>query len=98
MARVQQTYDIERAFPSPTHGPTACKIPSAAGTALASQSARRAVRRVSRRDWRRPIWITLKYRGGSEAWWEITFRGETRRYPGHLSLHELGSIVNGCQP
>lgn len=38
---------------------------------------------------RRPLTLTLRYRGGSEAWYEIRVRGRTIRRPGHVALHDL---------
>lgn len=38
---------------------------------------------------RKPLSITVKWRGGPEAWWEIRARGRTIRRPGHLALHDV---------
>lgn len=32
--------------------------------------------------------IVIHYRGGPECWYEVSARGETGRFPGHVSLHE----------
>jgi hypothetical protein len=33
--------------------------------------------------------VTIVYRGGSEAWWELRARGLVIRRPGHVMLHEV---------
>lgn len=38
---------------------------------------------------RRPLTLTLKYRGGAECWFEVHCRGGTLRRPGHVSLYDL---------
>lgn len=38
---------------------------------------------------RRPLTLTIKYRGGPEAWYEIRGRGRTIRRSGHTFLHDL---------
>lgn len=37
--------------------------------------------------------MTLRYRGGSEAWWEIKARGQTYRVPGVLCLQDIMRFV-----
>lgn len=37
---------------------------------------------------RRPLSITVLYRGGPEAWYEIRARGTAGRFPGHVALHD----------
>lgn len=49
-------------------------------------SARRLLRPTSHRN---PVTMTVTYRGGSEAWFEIKARGCTWRTPGHVWLLEL---------
>jgi hypothetical protein len=44
---------------------------------------------LSRRDPRKPLEITIKYRGGPECWWEVRARGVTLRRPGHMAIHDL---------
>src|SRR5688572_16927230 len=38
---------------------------------------------------RRPVTLTLTYRGGPEAFWQIEARGRTWRRPGVIALHDL---------
>lgn len=45
-----------------------------------------------RRD---PVTLTIRYRGGPEAWFEITARGVTARRPGHVCLLDLMQEVYG---
>lgn len=44
---------------------------------------------------REPTTLTVRYRGGPEAWWEVKARGKTYRLPGHLCLHDALSKVYG---
>lgn len=45
---------------------------------------------------RRSHWVQVKYRGGPEAWWEITFLGKIHRAPGHLALDDvLRRVITG---
>nr|CRY96836.1 hypothetical protein [uncultured prokaryote] len=47
-------------------------------------------------DTRYSLSVTVKYRGGAEAWWEITARGRVWRRPGHLALDDvLREVANG---
>lgn len=45
------------------------------------------------RNPRDPLTITIRYRGGSEAWWAIEGRGRTWYVPGHLCLHDVLTMV-----
>lgn len=38
---------------------------------------------------RDPLTITVSYRGGSEAFYELRSRGRTWRLPGSLCLHDV---------
>lgn len=49
----------------------------------------RALHKLFKRDRRKALPVTVKFRGGSEAWWEITARGVTVRVPGHTPIHEV---------
>lgn len=47
-------------------------------------------RRLSPWNWRRqPITLAVKYRGGSECWFEIHARGGTLRVPGVVALVDV---------
>lgn len=48
---------------------------------------------LSRRDAREPLTLTIRYRGGSEAWWEIKARGQVFRFPGYLAIHDVMKVV-----
>lgn len=60
--------------------------PQANVTASASEATLKGLLRWPRR---KPLNITLKYRGGPECWWEIRARGRTIRRPGYIALHDL---------
>lgn len=53
-------------------------------------------RRLSRRDPRVPLEITIKYRGGPEAWVEVKGRGAVGRYPGVTSVYDIVVDLNNC--
>lgn len=42
---------------------------------------------------REPLTLTVRYRGGSEGWWQIEARGRIWRRPGVLCLHDVLSDV-----
>lgn len=52
-------------------------------------------RLLGRRDWRKPLQITIRYSGGSEPWVDVTTRGQTKRYPGYVALLDVVTEVNG---
>lgn len=33
--------------------------------------------------------IRISYRGGSECWYEVKARGSSKRFPGHMALHDI---------
>ena len=37
--------------------------------------------------------LHVRYRGGSEAWWELRARGRYWRFPGSMALHDCLSII-----
>lgn len=38
--------------------------------------------------------MTVKFRGGPEAWYEIHSRGCTGRFPGHVAIHDAFDEIN----
>lgn len=46
------------------------------------------------RDRRRPLNLTISYRGGPESWWEIHARGVIYRRPGWYSLEDVMRDLN----
>lgn len=48
----------------------------------------------SRRNPREPLTVTIRYRGGPEAWWEVKGRGKTYRFPGYLALHDVMRTIH----
>lgn len=52
--------------------------------------------KAAHRWFKRPVWngrekltLTVTYRGGAEAWYEIHSRGCMGRFPGYVSLHDV---------
>lgn len=56
----------------------------------------KAVRRPSlaTRDRRSPLTISVVYRGGSAAWYQIRARGETYRCEGSTAIHDVMEWIN----
>lgn len=52
-------------------------------------------RRLPRRDWRKPLTLTISYRGGAEAWVEIHARGDIGRYPGSAQIIDILGDMTG---
>lgn len=50
---------------------------------------------VRRRDWKEPLTIQVRFRGGSEAWWFVEARGCQQAFPGHMSIHDVMAVVTG---
>lgn len=46
-------------------------------------------------DCRTPLTLTVKYRSGPEAWWEVKARGRVFRFPGHVAIHDVMREVTG---
>lgn len=46
------------------------------------------------RNPRVPLTMTVKFRGGAEAWYEIHSRGGVGRFPGHVCLHDVMDEIN----
>lgn len=49
---------------------------------------------LPRRNPRAPLSVTMKLRGGTEAWVELRARGATVRVPGHTAIAELVFLLN----
>lgn len=50
--------------------------------------------RLARRDARGPLTVTIRYRGGNEAWWYVEARGSAGAFPGYRSLHDVMREIN----
>jgi|SRR6185436_14047696 len=53
-----------------------------------------SLRRLSRRNMRDRLTVTMKYRGGAEGWVEIEGRGVTMRVPGHRAVIDVLRALN----
>lgn len=47
-----------------------------------------------KRDAHKPLTIRVRFRGGPTASWLIEYRGLTRRFEGHLALHDVMSYLS----
>lgn len=54
----------------------------------------RSFRALPRRNRRQPLAITVKLRGGPEAWVEIHARGSVIRVPGWTAISDVVDMVN----
>jgi hypothetical protein len=51
---------------------------------------------LSARDLREPLTMTVRYRGGPEAWFEVKARGRSWRFPGCTALYDaLVTVYEG---
>lgn len=91
-------HDPEQSFPSPRWEWKQVKMRRPAGGQKETLPKGGRWHRFPPRNPREPLSIKVKYRGGSEAWYEIHARGSVGRYPGYVSLHEIMSDINRAQP
>jgi hypothetical protein len=47
------------------------------------------------RDRRKPLTLTISYRGGPECWYEIHARGSIGRFPGYTALEDVMGVIYG---
>lgn len=89
------TYEEENlARPSTTFGWKRVKIGSRPeGATAQSPKAASGFRRLSPRDKRDHITLTVTYRGGPECWYEIHARGSMGRFPGYVALEDLMATI-----
>lgn len=50
--------------------------------------------KLHRRDARDPLTVTIRYRGGNEAWWYVEARGSSGAFPGYRSIHDVMAEIN----
>lgn len=79
---------------STTWTPKVDSIKAPAGRAKKAAPGRRPFSHFSRRDPRLPLNITIRYRGGSEAWIYVEGRGAAQAFPGYLSLYDVLMTIN----
>lgn len=80
---------VERPFPSTTFAWRRVMVGRPAGGQQANGPKGRRWFGLSRADWRKPITIKVKYRGGAQAWFEIHARGSMGRFEGATSLVDV---------
>ena len=85
---------IEQAFPSTDWVWESRKIKRHSPPHQGSANAVSSAPRLAVRDRWSPLTITLIYRGGAEAWYQIRARGRVWHFPGHLCLHDCIEAVN----
>lgn len=65
------------------------KVNPPPGGDRAPQALRYGFHGVRKRDAHRPIWLTMRYRGGAEAQVVIECRGRVKRFPGSTALFDV---------
>ena len=90
--------DTNSSSPSATWIPQTSKMRGSRRGAKQNGSQRPLFRTLRPRNPRETLTIRIKYRAGAEAWWLIEARGTSQAFPGHLSLHDVLSAVNGQGP
>lgn len=53
------------------------------------------LKRLALRNRRKPLTVTITYRGGPESWWELRARGKVVRVPGHRFVEDALSQFDG---
>lgn len=79
----------EQTFPSTTWAWKRVKMRSSAGGQRDSSRVKRGFRRLGRYPRSEALRITVKYRGGAEAWWLVQARGCVEAFPGHLAFEDV---------
>lgn len=79
---------------STTWRPTVDKLrrPRPAGAAAPQASSRWS--KLTRRRPSDPLTITVRYRGGNEAWYYVQARGRSGAFPGYRSIHDVMREIN----
>lgn len=49
---------------------------------------------MSTRNRRDPLTATIRYRGGSECWYELQCRGKVYRFSGSETVHDVMELIN----
>jgi hypothetical protein len=89
--------EIEQAFSSTTWGFRRVEIrPPARAKSQPerSEDLKALLVRLRRREMRKPLEVTVRFRGGPECWWELTARGRVWRFPGYVALHDALAHIN----
>lgn len=85
---------VEQVFPSTTWEWKRVKVRRPAGGQNTASTERRGPFGLPPRNPRDPLTIKVKYRGGSEAYYEIHARGRVFRRPGTVALHDIMQEIN----
>lgn len=79
----------EHTFESTTFAWKYVKVAGPAGGQKPERSSSRGFRRLPRWPMRKPLSLTMKYRGGAECWVEVHSRGEIARFPGNTAVYDV---------
>ena len=79
---------------STTWTPEVSKVSAGRSAGAASPKASSRWSRLTRRDARTPLTVTIRYRGGKEAWFYVEARGHSGAFPGYRSLYDVMAEIN----
>lgn len=79
---------------STTWIPRPDRIPGGRPGGASAAGGRKRWSRLTRRNERDPLTITIRYRGGVEAWWYVEARGSSGAFPGYRSIHDVMREIN----
>lgn len=88
---------VDALEPSTTWTWRRVKLRRPAGGQGDSAADRRHPSALRKRNPREPLQVRVVYRGGPEAWWELSARGVTIRRPGSCALHDVLSLFDGSR-
>jgi len=79
---------------STTWRPTIDKLGGSPRQGPAAPKAASRWYRLTRRNARDRLTLTIRYRGGKEAWWNVEARGSSGAFPGYRSIHDVMREIN----
>lgn len=94
---MSQDPNTNRCSPSTTWGWRKVKISTAPQANSDSRPKGVNPRSLARRDPRKPLQVTIVFRGGAECWWEIRARGVVLRRPGYWAIHDVMTELEGIR-
>jgi hypothetical protein len=86
---VHDQYTDEHMFESTTFGWKYVKLSRPPEANRQREAPSRGFRRLPRWPMRKPLALTMKFRGGAECWIEVHSRGQIARFPGNTALYDV---------
>lgn len=88
------TPETEQMFGSTTFAWRRVKIARPPEGTTPRGAKRSSFMRLPRSERRRPVTLTVVYRGGAESWWLVKARGSHQVFPGHASIEDVMARVH----